>query len=215
VPRISDEQRAATRRRLIDAAISVTLTKGNGSPTTREILAEADLSAGALYHYFESKDELSEAIAQQFVDQDWANQVLPDDATADDAIEHHAAVVHELFAERHHAILARLRASSLENEPVRTTMRHLDEKVVQHAALTNRRTQQLGLFVDDVDPAVLAELILIFWEGLIMRDAGGSIATDRQHVVDQFVDLLVRRVVDRDHPDADLLTERLTREARR
>ena len=103
VPRISDEQREATRGRLIDAAISVTLTKGNGSPTTREILAEAGLSAGALYHYFESKDELSEAIAQRFVDQDWANQILPDDACTEDAIEHHAAVVHELFAERHHA----------------------------------------------------------------------------------------------------------------
>jgi AcrR family transcriptional regulator len=215
VPRISEEQREATRRRLIDAAISVTLTKGNGSPTTREILAEAGLSAGALYHYFESKDELSEAIAQQFVDQDWANQVLPDDACAKDAIEHHSAVVHELFAEHHHAILARLRASSLENEPVRATMGHLDEKVVEHAALTNGRTQQLGLFVDDIDPAVLAELILIFWEGLIMRDSVGSIATDRQKVVDQFVDLLVRRVIDPDQPDADLFIRRLTEAARR
>ncbi len=193
----------------------MTLTKGNGSPTTREILAEAGLSAGALYHYFQSKDELSEAIAQQFVDQDWANQVLGDDATPGDVIEHHAAVIHELFAARHHAILARLRASSLENAAVRTTMGLLDEKVVEHAALTNRRTQELGLFVDDVDPAVLAEVILIFWEGLIMRDAVGSIATDRQQVVDLFVDLLARRVLDDGHPDADQLLERLTKAARR
>jgi AcrR family transcriptional regulator len=215
MPRISDELREATRSRLIDAAISVTLAKGNGSPTTREILAEAGLSAGALYHYFESKDELSEAIAQRFVDQDWANQVLPDDARPVDAIDHHAAVVHELFVERHHTILARLRASSLENEPVRATMGHLDDKVVEHAAMTNRRTQQLGLFVEDIDPAVLAELILVFWEGLIMRDAVGSIATDRQEVVDQFVDLLVRRVIDSDHPDADLFAARLVEAARR
>ena len=42
-----------------------------------------------------------------------------------------------------------------------------------------------------------------------MRDAVGSIATDRQEVVDQFVDLLVRRVIDSDHPDADRFVARL------
>lgn len=215
MPKVSEAQREQTRSRLIDAAISVTLAKGNGSPTTREILAEAGLSAGALYHYFDSKDELSEAIARRFVDRDWANQILPEDATAAGAIEHHAAIIGELFVERHHAILARLRASSLENEAVRATLGHLDALVVEHAAESNRRTQALGLFVDDIDPAVLAEMILIFWEGLIMRDAVSSFATDRQGVIDQFVDLLVRRVVDADHPDADRLVERLTEAARR
>jgi AcrR family transcriptional regulator len=214
MPRVSAEQRAATRRRLIDAAVTVTLSKGNGSPTTREILAEAGLSAGALYHYFDSKDELAEAIAERFVDQDWANQVLPEDATVDEAIEHHAAILHELFAARHHAILARLRASSLENEGVRTTMRHLDGKIVEHAAITNRRTQRLGLFVDDVEPDVLAELVLVFWDGLIMRDAVGSIATDRQEVVDAFVELLIGRVLDPRHPDTDRLTGRLVESSR-
>ena len=93
-------------------------------------------------------------------------------------------------------------------------MRHLDEKVVEHAAVTNRRTAEFGLFVDDVDPAVLAELILVFWEGLIMRDAIGSIATDRQAVVDQFIDLLVGRVLDPSHRDARRFAERLVQEAR-
>lgn len=215
MPRISAERRAATRRRLLDAAVAVTLAKGNGSPTTREILAEAGLSAGALYHYFDSKDELAEAIAARFVDQDWANQELPDGATPDGAIEHHAAIIHELFAADHHAILARLRASSLENEGVRTTMRHLDDKIVGHAATSNRRTQQTGLFVGDIDPAVLAELVLVFWEGLIMRDTMGSIATDRQALVDAFVDLLLVRVVDPNHPDARRLADRVAESAQR
>lgn len=209
MPKISEEKKEATRRRLIDAAVEVTITKG-AAATTREILAAAGLSAGALYHYFDSKDELYQEIARRFVDTDVATVRLDPAASPADAIEHHCAVLTDMFAAGGHTILAQLRASSLESEPVRTTLGHLDRQIVEVSAENNRVTQSLGLFGVDLDPAVLVELIVVFWEGFIMREATSGFATDRQAVADAFIDLLAARVVPADHPDADEFRLRLS-----
>lgn len=208
MPRISDERKEATRRRLIDAAVEVTMTKG-AAATTREILAAAGLSAGALYHYFESKDQLYQAIAQRFVDVDAATERLDPDASVADAIEHHSAVVSDMFAEGGHTILAQLRAASLESEPVRSTLGHLDQRIVEVSAENHRITRSLGLFSAEIDPAVLVELIVVFWEGFIMREATSGFATDRQEVAEAFLEMLASLVVVDDHPEADEFRRRL------
>lgn len=208
MPKISEEKKEATRRRLIDAAVEVTITKG-AAATTREILAAAGLSAGALYHYFDSKDELYQEIARRFVDTDVATARLDPAASAADAIDHHGAVLNDMFAAGGHAILAQLRASALESQPVRTTMGHLDRQIVDVSAENNRITQALGLFADDVDPSVLVELITVFWEGFIMREATSGFATDRQAVADAFIDLLSSRIVSDSHSDAATFRRRL------
>lgn len=208
MPKISQEKKDATRRRLIDAAVAVTLQKG-AAATTREILAVAGLSAGALYHYFDSKAELYQEIARRFVDTDTATARLDPTSSAADAISHHGHVLNDMFAAGGHALLAQLRAASLESEAVRMTLAHLDHQIVEVSAENNRITQALGLFVADVDPSVLVELIAVFWEGFIMREATSGFATDRQAVADLFIDLLSSRIVSDDHAEATAFRRRL------
>jgi len=74
VPKVSAEHKEQVRQRLIDAARTVVLRDGHEGTTTRAILAEAGLSAGALYTYFSSKEELFEALVEDALG-DWLRRV--------------------------------------------------------------------------------------------------------------------------------------------
>jgi AcrR family transcriptional regulator len=63
MPRVSAEHLAATRRRILGAARRCFTRNGFHVTTMQDILAEAGLSAGAVYRYFRSKDEIICAIA--------------------------------------------------------------------------------------------------------------------------------------------------------
>lgn len=60
MPKLSQEDLDARRRQILDAAARCFARKGIQATTMREIFAEADLSAGAVYNYFRTKDELIE-----------------------------------------------------------------------------------------------------------------------------------------------------------
>lgn len=59
------ERRHATRRRLLDAALTLFRDQGVGATNTEAILRAAGVSRGALYHHFESKDELVAAVYEE------------------------------------------------------------------------------------------------------------------------------------------------------
>ena len=55
----------ATRRRILDAALSVFRERGFEAATMREIAAAAGVAVGAAYYYFDSKDALVMAFYEQ------------------------------------------------------------------------------------------------------------------------------------------------------
>src|SRR5262249_36148200 len=63
MPRVTLEHRAAQRRRILDAARRCFMREGFHPTTMQAILAEAGISAGGVYIYFKSKEEIVEAIA--------------------------------------------------------------------------------------------------------------------------------------------------------
>ena len=56
MPKVSQEYSEARRRQIIDAAYQCFARKGFHQTTMRDIYAEAKLSAGSVYHYFDSKE---------------------------------------------------------------------------------------------------------------------------------------------------------------
>ena len=63
---VAAQSRAAdTRRKLIDAAVDLFISKGYLETTPKEIAAAADLTTGAFYYHFSSKEALGVAIAEQ------------------------------------------------------------------------------------------------------------------------------------------------------
>ena len=61
MPKVTDEYLDTRRQQIIDAAYRCFARKGFHQATMRDIYAEAGLSAGAIYHYFKSKEEIIEA----------------------------------------------------------------------------------------------------------------------------------------------------------
>jgi AcrR family transcriptional regulator len=69
MPRVSDEHRAERRDQILLAARRCFSRDGFHQTSMADIFSEAGLSAGAVYGYFKSKDELIIAIAGMVVDQ--------------------------------------------------------------------------------------------------------------------------------------------------
>jgi AcrR family transcriptional regulator len=59
------ERRAATRKRLIEAGHALFVSDGYDATSTDALLAHAEVSKGAMYHHFASKQELFAAVYEQ------------------------------------------------------------------------------------------------------------------------------------------------------
>jgi AcrR family transcriptional regulator len=68
MPRVSAEHLAARRQQILDAARRRFARDGFHATSMQQVIAEAELSVGAVYRYFPSKSELIAAIAQQMAD---------------------------------------------------------------------------------------------------------------------------------------------------
>jgi AcrR family transcriptional regulator len=65
MPRISEERRNAQRARILEAALTCFDRNGFHRTTMQDIVKESELSPGAIYGYFESKEALVEAVAAE------------------------------------------------------------------------------------------------------------------------------------------------------
>lgn len=81
MPKVSEAHSQARRQQIIDAAYRCFARKGFHQTTMREIYQEAELSPGAVYHYFDSKHEI---IAASF-DFDYARSIQLFNAAAESA----------------------------------------------------------------------------------------------------------------------------------
>jgi TetR/AcrR family transcriptional regulator, transcriptional repressor of aconitase len=65
MPRVSQEHRDARRRQILDAARRCFAVNGFHATSMQDVLREAGLSAGAVYGYFASKEDIVVAIASE------------------------------------------------------------------------------------------------------------------------------------------------------
>jgi TetR/AcrR family transcriptional regulator, transcriptional repressor of aconitase len=65
MPKVSQAYLDARRGEILDAAIVCFSREGFHRTTMAEIVKESELSPGAIYNYFESKEEIIEAIAEE------------------------------------------------------------------------------------------------------------------------------------------------------
>jgi AcrR family transcriptional regulator len=63
MPRVSQDHLDSRRRQILDAARRCFLRNGFHATSMQDVLREANLSAGAVYRYFDSKDDIIAAIA--------------------------------------------------------------------------------------------------------------------------------------------------------
>jgi AcrR family transcriptional regulator len=76
------EARESTRRAILDAALDLFITLGYGQVSIRNIAARVEYSPGAIYGYFDSKDEIFYALAEEGL-RDLGARELADSPSAD------------------------------------------------------------------------------------------------------------------------------------
>lgn len=174
MPRVSPRYLQERRRRIIEAASEVFSKKGVKGATMAEVAAAAGLSAGALYRYFASKEDLARVClginAQEAADT-WRQTV----ASALHPIEAFLSLSQGAFE----AMRDDRNASNLIVERFLDAARSPDSGFASEV-ISERRTiegavaeaieqaQLAGELPADIDPHILAESLLAFYYGARM-----------------------------------------------
>ena len=70
MPKVSEEHLEARRQQIVDAAVQCFARSGIHGTSLDDIRLEADLSRGAVYHYFKSKEDIIDALRERSVSED-------------------------------------------------------------------------------------------------------------------------------------------------
>jgi AcrR family transcriptional regulator len=191
VPKVSSEHKEQVRQRLIDAARRVVLRDGHEGATTRAILEEAGLSAGSLYNYFSSKDELFEALAEQVVGENIRELISSAEPAADALVR----LAIELLTVPDLPALAWFRGRLSADPQVREAVADFNHAIVESFVPLVGAAQADGAIDPAIDAAALVELFDVIVEGLNRRAVMDAFVTDFERVGRMATELFLRAIV--------------------
>jgi AcrR family transcriptional regulator len=176
MPKITTEQRAARREQILAAALTCFSRDGLHQTTMADIVRESGLSQGTLYLYFESKEDLIAAIADDRHRREAALNAL---AEGEQTPLQTILLLSRLYASRlsDPADIDGLRVSvqgwaeALRNERVKTGV--LEGVRLARGALVRiiRRGQKRGTFSKKLDAAAAARVLIAIFQGFVLQAA--------------------------------------------
>jgi AcrR family transcriptional regulator len=176
VPRVAESYLQSRRRQIMDAAIRCFARDGFHAATMQDIVAETGLSAGAIYRYFRSKEDLVAAIAAEHHAPE-ANALAAAAAEEDigAALRRVARAslgrLADADEQRWRRVTVQVWAEALRDDRVMRIVRDgLDEPV---AVLTDliRRGQRDASVSPDIDPMGMARVCASIFQGLVLQQA--------------------------------------------
>ena len=156
MPRVSEAHLAARRQQILDAAQTCFIRNGFHVTSMQDVIAEAGLSVGAVYRYFKSKNDIVEAIAQQYSDQVGAAL----DAITGDPGQSLADVIQSSIKLIHTnaepggtlRIAVQLWAEALRDERAAATAKAVYTRFRNNFVILARRAVATGELAPDTDP---------------------------------------------------------------
>lgn len=123
-----DEQRAATRARIVDAAVESLIEAGVAATTTLEVQRRAGVSRGALLHHFPTREELFGAAVGSLVarNEQAVRHELTATATGGDPFLRSVRVLRAVMRGRSFAAELELWAVARTNPPLREALRRAE-----------------------------------------------------------------------------------------
>jgi AcrR family transcriptional regulator len=198
MPKISSERKEARRRQILEAAQQLFSSNGFHQTGMTEIVAASGLSRGAVYGYFDSKDEIIEALAD---DRHSRESALSEVASlrAEPLVALRALV--RTFAQdigdpngvSRRRVGVHGWAEALRNERVRH--RIIEGTDAPRALIRGlvERAQRDGSIRSDLDPDAVARSLIALFQGFVLQETRGEsfdIASCLT-VVDQMLDGLL------------------------
>ncbi|WP_427890004.1 TetR/AcrR family transcriptional regulator [Kribbella sp. GL6] len=176
MPKVTEEHRLARRAQIVAAARTCVLEEGFHKTTMADVIRASGLSAGAVYGYFKSKEEIVGAIAEDAlstIDELFENLLATDEpltplAALEATIDH---VV--LVAERPGGDVTRVAlqawAEALRNDSIREVAREKYCRLREHFLEIARRAQADGTLDPDVAPEDVAAVMFGMVPGFVLQ----------------------------------------------
>jgi AcrR family transcriptional regulator len=176
MPRVSQSYLEARRRQIMDAAITCFAREGFHRATMQDIVAETGLSAGAIYRYFPSKEDIVAAIAAEHHAAEAA--ALAEAGSGGDvaaARRHRVGVSLGRLADpaeqRWRRVTVQVWGEALRNDRVLGIVRGGLDEPVQILAGLFRRGQRDGSLPPALDPDGAARVCASIFQGLVLQQA--------------------------------------------
>ena len=172
MPKLTPATQAARREHILDAAEMCFARSGFHRTTMQDICKEAGVSAGALYVYFASKEDLIAGIA----DRDRAKlaaklpalAAAPDLATALGRLGEHYTVEEPAHKR---VMCIEIGLESTRNEAVGKSYRSVDRFVLDSFEQLFAKAAAEGRIRPDLDAKTLAQIIAVLGDGMFWRRA--------------------------------------------
>lgn len=176
MPKVTDEHRTARRQQIVDAARTCVAEQGFHKTTMADVIRESGLSAGAVYGYFKSKDEIVSAIADDAlstIDQLFKG-ILASEKPLTPAAAMQAALEHVVrIAEEPGTDVTRVGvqawAEALHNEAIHATACEKYTLLRSHFVEVARRAQADGTVDPDTDPEYIGQALFGLIPGFILQ----------------------------------------------
>ncbi|MEU4578735.1 TetR/AcrR family transcriptional regulator [Nonomuraea sp. ATR24] len=169
------EHLEARRRQILDAARRCFLRNGFHATSMQDVLAEAELSAGAVYRYFKSKDDIIAATASEAL-AEVASAFEADDAAPpdlDDIVDLVLGVGRPpLSGSRESAqFLVQVWAEALRSPSLRAKLQEVVQEARHVVGGLVARHQRRGLLSADVPAEQVADVLMALVDGFLVARA--------------------------------------------
>jgi len=176
MPKVTEEHRVARREQIINAARSCVIQQGFHKTTMADVIRESGLSAGAVYGYFKSKEEIVAAIADSAlssVDQLFEG-ILAQEAPLTPAAALEAVLNHLTGLACHPdgditRVGLQAWAEAMHNEGIMAVAHQKYSLLRNHFVAVARRAQADGTLDPDADPEHIGQVLFGLIPGFILQ----------------------------------------------
>jgi AcrR family transcriptional regulator len=176
VPKVSEEHLKERRRQIMEAALACFSRQGFHRTTMQDIVGESGLSAGAFYRYFESKEAIVAALAEEHHRSEAATLAGVD--TAADATQALADLIQTSLGRldddnerRWRRVTVQLWAEALRDPRIMEVVRSGLDGPIDTVAEVVARGQREGTLPRGLDPHATARVCAAIFQGLVVQQA--------------------------------------------
>lgn len=169
MPQVREAYREARRNQIIDAAYRCFAEKGFQKATMRDICKAANLSVGAVYNYFRSKDDIIAASVEE--DQRRIAEMISSAASADpedplaNLIRVFLPYANEPQVARDAVVTFDLCSQSSRDPEIAEVFCKMLGVALDHVAEPVKRQQERGVINAELDPYSVATVLVALYQG--------------------------------------------------
>ena len=176
MPKVTVEHRTARRDQIVSAARRCVIEQGFHKTTMADVIRESGLSAGAVYGYFKSKDEIVSAIADQAlstIDELFegilaTDQPLTPLAALEATLEHVVRIAEQPGGDVTRVALQAW-AEAMHHDAIAGIAKEKYSLLRRHFVAVAKRAQADGTVDPDTDPEYIAQVLFGLIPGFVLQ----------------------------------------------